>query len=926
MATNNLSITEIENRTKQLIETLDKATFIEEFLKLYDIPTVSINRALNQDTDDLILPKRLFYREVASDPLEAMEDILYNELPDMKQKPNFVITTDFNRICAQDTEINDSLDIEFSELPAYCEFFISWNGINKTDYARENPADIKAAERFKELYDELRAINEFDDESKQESEFNLFLIRLLFLLFAEDTEIMNKGIFTNAIKNRSEEDARNLTDLFNQIFASLDKPNRNEEPTWLQEFRYVNGKLFTDASTSLQFDKLTRKLIIKAGELLNWNEINPDILGSMIQTVSNKEDRSTSGMHYTSVENIMKVISPLFLDSLNNEFESIQLKIEENEEKAITEETRRSNRKKYSKELNNLLDRMSQIKFLDPACGSGNFLIITYKELRRLEIKILKELREIGARSNQVELFEETKIHLDQFYGIEINDFAHEVARLSLWIAQYQMNLESEQELNRTEPFLPLREAGNIVCKNALQINWSDVVPHNKTDEIYLIGNPPYIGAKLQSKAQKEDLKFIVGENKQYKKMDYIAGWFYQGAEFINTCDGKLAFVTTNSVFQGEQVDFVWSPLVDKIEIEFAYTSFKWGNNAAHNAGVTVAIVGIANKDNIYDEKLLYDENLNCSKTTNINYYLTTNNNIIVKSSRKPLNNNPTLVFGNMPRDGGNLIINNTDQKNKIIDEFPALQKYIYKYIGAQEFINNEYRYVLWLDEENYNDVKKIPYVKKIVQNVKEMRLSSKAESTQDAAKTPFSFVQRGEYDKAIEEFKNSDLEEFRQLLIPRVSSENRRYIPMGFVGEDTIISDSAMAVYNAPIWLLGLLTSYIHMLWIKTVGGKLETRYRYSARVVYNTFPVPELSTRRKNMMEDQVFEILDIREMHIARGETLATLYNEETMPDELRRAHEKLDEIVERAYKDTPFLSDEDRLSTLLTMYQQMVEEND
>lgn len=926
MATNNLSITEIENRTKQLIETLDKETFIEEFLKLYDIPTVSINRALNQDTDDLILPKRLFYREVASDPLEAMEDILYNELPDMKPKPNFVITTDFNRICVQDTEINDSLDIEFSELPAYCEFFISWNGINKTDYARENPADIKAARRFKELYDELRAINEFDDESKQESEFNLFLIRLLFLLFAEDTEIMDKGIFTNAIKNRSEEDASNLTDLFNQIFASLDKPNRNEEPTWLQEFRYVNGKLFTDASTSLQFDKLTRKLIIEAGERLKWNEINPDILGSMIQTVSNKEDRSTSGMHYTSVENIMKVISPLFLDSLNNEFESIQLKIEESEEKTITEETRRSNRKKYSKELNNLLDRMSQIKFLDPACGSGNFLIITYKELRRLEIKILKELREIGARSNQVELFEETKIHLDQFYGIEINDFAHEVARLSLWIAQYQMNLESEQELNRTEPFLPLREAGNIVCKNALQINWADVVPHNKTDEIYLIGNPPYIGAKLQSKAQKEDLKFVVGENKRYKKMDYIAGWFYQGAEFINTCDGKLAFVTTNSVFQGEQVDFVWSPLVDKIEIEFAYTSFKWGNNAAHNAGVTVAIVGIANKDNICDEKLLYDENLNCSKTTNINYYLTTNNNIIVKSSRKPLNNNPTLVFGNMPRDGGNLIINNTDQKNKIIDEFPALQKYIYKYIGAQEFINNEYRYVLWLDEENYNDVKKIPYVKKIVQNVKEMRLSSKAKSTQDAAKTPFSFVQRGEYDKAIEEFKNSNLEEFRQLLIPRVSSENRRYIPMGFVGEDTIISDSAMVVYNAPIWLLGLLTSYIHMLWIKTVGGKMKTDYRYSASIVYNTFPVPELSTRRKNMMEDQVFEILDIREMHIARGETLATLYNEETMPDELRRAHEKLDEIVERAYKDTPFLSDEDRLSTLLTMYQQLIEEND
>jgi len=568
---------------------------------------------------------------------------------------------------------------------------------------------------------------------------------------------------------------------------------------------------------------------------------------------------------------------------------------------------------------------MSQIKFLDPACGSGNFLIITYKELRRLEIKILKELREIGARSNQVELFEETKIHLDQFYGIEINDFAHEVARLSLWIAQYQMNLESEQELNRTEPFLPLREAGNIVCKNALQINWTDVVPHNKTDEIYLIGNPPYIGAKLQSKAQKEDLKFVVGENKRYKKMDYIAGWFYQGAEFINTCDGKLAFVTTNSVFQGEQVDFVWSPLVDKIEIEFAYTSFKWGNNAAHNAGVTVAIVGIANKDNVKNSKVIFDEKLRKSFVDNVNFYLTNGDNIIVKSKNNPISNIKTVLFGNQPRDGGNLIIKSNAEKDKIIEKFPDLKPYIREYIGAYEFLNNKKRYCFWMNEQEYNYINNDFFIKK-VENIRNIRAKSSSKSTRDTAKFPYSFAVRGGYDKAMEEFKNSDLEEFRQLVIPGLTSAKRKYHPVDFVGSDTILSNLVYVIYNAPVWVMGIISSKMHMIWLNSIGGGFGSNARYSIGVVYNTFPVPELSTRRKNMMEDQVFEILDIREMHIARGETLATLYDEETMPDELRKAHEKLDEIVERAYKDTPFLSDEDRLSTLLTMYQQMIEEND
>ena len=509
-------IVTIEDRTKELINTLDQNTFFYDFLALYSFPKSTLTRIRNNKEFEVKNKVSFNVIQDEQSPVAKVVEVESN-LTNRNSKPRFIIATDYKDLAAKDLVTNDTLNIAFSELFLYVDFFLPWNGIEKADYAKESPADIKAAERFTRLYDELRKINQFEDQTVKEKEFNLFLIRLLFLLFAEDTGIMPKGVLTNSIKMRSKEDGTDLNELFNAIFASLDIPDRESQDKWLREFPYVNGKLFTQAHTALLFDKQTRKLIIEAGELLNWNEINPDILGAMIQTVASKEQRSVSGMHYTSVENIMKVIRPLFLDELEKDYLDIIAKINENEEKNITERTRRENKNVYLNALINLYDRISKIKFFDPACGSGNFLIITYKSIRRLEIKLLKSIRQLQ-KNYEFDMFQASKISLSNFYGIELDDFAHEVARLSLWIAEYQMNIEAEREILWKPAFLPLKDVGNITQGNAMRLDWNEILPHVENDEIYMIGNPPYIGSKLQSEEQKEDLKNVIGEKLKYKK------------------------------------------------------------------------------------------------------------------------------------------------------------------------------------------------------------------------------------------------------------------------------------------------------------------------------------------------------------------------------------------------------------------------
>ncbi|NQI72151.1 class I SAM-dependent DNA methyltransferase [Streptococcus suis] len=897
----------IEDKIQQLLEVgLDQASFIYEFLSFYDIPKATITRIRKEQSGEI--KNKLYFKTVPTDKsVVAGVAEIEEGIKDKKSQPRYIIVTNFVDFAAKDTKTSDTLQIPFKDLPTYADFFLAWNGVEKVDYAKENPADIKAAERFTRLYDELKKINHFADRSQEEKEFNLFLIRLLFLLFAEDTEIMKKGIFTNAIKTRSREDGSDLNTLFNQIFASLDIANRLSQESWLQEFPYVNGKLFTDASTNLVFDKKTRKLILEAGELLNWNEINPDILGAMIQTVASSEHRSSSGMHYTSVENIMKVIKPLFLDELTANFQTIVDKINENEDKDITERTRRENRATYEKELSTLHERLSKIKFFDPACGSGNFLIITYKELRRLEIRLLKVLRELR-QDGKIDFFETSKISLNQFYGIELDDFAHEVARLSLWIAEYQMNLEALNEINLQSAFLPLRDAGNITQGNALRLDWDRVVPHTPTDEIYLIGNPPYIGAvgkKGQSLEQKEDLRNSIAPIIA-KKIDYIFGWFVKGSRFIEGKNASLSFVTTNSIFQGEQVAFFSTHILNNLEIRFAYPSFKWSNSAKGNAGVTVAIVGLQNPTS--SPKYLY-ENGSLIEVPKINAYLRTGEDYRIEKRRQTLSKLPnTMTKGSAELGKDNLFLS-IDERNKLLLEYPNAEKFLKKIINATDLMNGTFSYAIWIEDHQVDEAKSIPEIASRIEAVRQVRTMTKGVSAKSVAETPWRFGQ----------IKHKELP---ALVLPVTSSESREYLPVDYLEAGIITTNSNCVLFDAPIWLVGVLGSKMHLCWLREVGGKMKSDYRYSADLVYNTFPIPELSERRKAMLEEAVLEMFDVRE---EEGGTLAQLYGGANKPmnARLKEAHLKIDEIVERAYRTTPFTSDEERTNHLIKLYKEMTE---
>ncbi|CZQ86544.1 DNA methyltransferase [Trichococcus ilyis] len=914
---NLLSITEIEDRAKIIVENLKRETFIADFLGLFDIPKTSITRAKSSD-GDFVIRNKVCYRKVDNNPLRAIDEIT-QEFESQNKKPRYLITTDFEMLYAKDTKTNDSLAINFEDLPTSAEFFLAWNGIEKVDYQKENPADIKAAERFTKLYDELVKINpELAKEEVDGKSFNLFLIRSLFLYFSEDTEIITKGSFTNILKTRTEADGSNLNSVIKELFSILDVPEneRHETPEWLKEFPYVNGQLFKEPHHDLNFNVFTRKLLIEAGELLNWNEINPDILGAMIQTVANKEERQVSGMHYTSVPNIMKVIKPLFLDDIQTEYQRLADRSDDYLERDITEEQRRKQQRDIINQLENLIKRMSKIKFLDPACGSGNFLIITYKELRRLEINCLVKIREVRESLNEKDVYQgnllkQSRIKLDQFSGIELDDFAHEVAKLSLYIAEHQMNVEMTASLADYQPrILPLQESGNIVHANALQVDWNQVVPHGTNDEVYIMGNPPYVGARKQKQNQNLDLTNVFHKYQiNTGDLDYISGWFIKGAEFVQNSLSQLSFVSTNSITQGSQVSLLWPSILNKTNasISFAYPSFKWANSAKNNAGVTVVIIGLSDKKNTIQKRIFIGETWTLAK--NITPYLTEGENIIVSNAEQSISGFPEIASGDMPNDGGNFIVEK-DEYYSLVNQVPGIEKYLKKFIGSKEFVASTYRYIFHLTEQNHNEAEKISEIAKRVEAVRKHRLSSDRNATKKLATISYRY---GEY-----RHKESNF-----IFVPQVSSEFRDYVPMGYFEGTEIVASPNFTIYDAPIWLLGILESRMHMNWLRAIGGKLETRYRYSAGMVYNTFPIPNITTQRKNILEEAVFEMLDVRE---EEGGTLAELYGGANKPmnARLREAHEKIDGIVERAYKQEPFKSDEERLSVLLKLYQEMVSE--
>lgn len=908
---------ELEDKIIELIENLDKDKFIFNFLSLYDFPKATITKLekgvnnVSKNKNEIHLKAKLFFRKVENDILKNYTEI-ENDLVEIKTKPRYIIVTDFKKLLAKDTKTQESLDIDFIELPKYYSFFLAWNNIEKIDYEKENPLDIKAAERFSKIYDELIK-NNIDIDNKS---LNLFLIRVIFCLFAEDTEMFEKASFTNDLKTLTSIDGSDFNDVIALIFEKLSKLDMNVKYEYLKKYPYVNGNLFSEEHKKIHFNSKLRKLIIEAGELLNWGKVNPDILGSMLQAVANSETRSTLGMHYTSVPNIMKVIKPLFLDELYSEFFNIK-------DSDLKDNTK-------LEKLEKLLNRIGKMKFFDPACGSGNFLIIAYKELRKLEI----EIYELIVFIKQKTFIYEPSIKLSQFYGIEIDDFAHDVAMLSLWIADHQMNIELKERLqNAFRNTLPLQKVGAIRCANSLKIDWEEVCPHTKDDEVFIFGNPPYLGAKLQDKEQKKDLENVLKDINGYKKLDYIASWFYLGAKYIKGTKSELAFVSTNSICQGEQVAYLWKPLLNMIDISFAYTSFKWKNNAKHNAAVVVIIVGLKDKNkekikNIYIEDR--EEEFSKKEVKNINPYLADGENIIIENKNENFNKDfPKMSFGNMARDGGYLILSQQEYQEQKDD----LKEIIKKYVGSQEFINGDRRYVLWLDDESLEKLENNSFLRDRLNKVRDNRLQSPALSTQEYAKYPHLFVQRGEYDEAYRLFKtknknNKEKKEMLTIIVPRVSSENRLYVPMGLVYEDTIISDRAMAIYDAPVWLLAILQSKMHLVWLDAVGGKLKTDYNYSIGLVYNTFPVPKLSEKMKEKLEEAIIDIIDFRDEN---GGTLAELYgaplaekNPKPMNENLLNLHKYLDKVVDSIYSEREFKDDEERLALLLKMYKEKMEE--
>ena len=807
-----MNIAQIENNLKLLFNSFDENSFIYDLLLAYGQPRASIKRLqdgglnLSKNDGEILWKKKLFFKVSTDSDLHELIDLLKVEDRITRHSPRFIIVTDYKSLQARDTKTNETLDIEILEVPRYFDFFLPLAGMEKAQHQSENPADVRAAERMGKLYDEIRKDNPTDSKENVH-DLNIFLTRLLFCYFAEDTSIFEQSQFTHSIINHTQEDGSDLHTHFDRLFQVMNTPDaqRGIIPAFLNSFPYVNGGLFRNQHAIPQFSRKSRTAIIESGEL-DWSAINPDIFGSMIQAVITPEHRGGLGMHYTSVPNIMKVIEPLFLNDFYEEFEAA---------------------KGNPKRLCQLLNRIWNTKFFDPACGSGNFLIITYKELRKLEMKIFKELNEI-AFSN---------ISLNQFYGIELDDFAHEVAILSLWLAEHQMNQIFFEEFGRRKPALPLTSAGNIVQGNATRLDWEVVCPKQEGAEIYILGNPPYLGYSVQTETQKQDMEIVFKNFTEYKSLDYIACWIHHGANYILNSNSQFAFVTTNSICQGEQVALLWPTILgNKLEIGFAHTSFKWANNAKLNAGVTVVIIGVRNENNKL--KYLFTDGIK-HICPNINPYLTNAYTVYIQNRNVTISSLPKIGYGSSALDGGFLLFSEVEMK-EITKETPKLEKYFKKVIGSQELIKGIERFCLWIEDSNIEEIKDVLLVKNRLKAVKEFRLKSKRQATIDAAMFPHRFGEP--------RYIEGNL-----IVIPKVSSENRVYLPIGFFTKNVVVMDKAFPIYNPEKYIFSVLSSKMHIIWLKAVGGKLETRMSYSSSIVYNTFPFPNITENQKIELEKQ-------------------------------------------------------------------------
>jgi len=796
--------------------------------------------------------------------------------------PRYILVSDFERFRLYDLETDQQSEFLLGELLNSVHLFDFIAGYEKRVYKDEDPVNIKAAELMGKLHDRLKEIG-YDGH-----DLEVYLVRLLFCLFADDTGIFNKGIFWEYVDRHTKEDGSDLAMHISSIFHVLNTPEgkrlKNLDEN-LAQFPYVNGKLFEETLQPAQFDSKMREMLLEACAF-DWGKISPAIFGSMFQAVMNPQQRRNLGAHYTSEKNIQKVIKPLFLDDLYTEFE----KIKGNRNKLL----------EFNKKIANLY-------FLDPACGCGNFLIITYRELRDLEILVLQALNKTGQLVTDINTI--IQVDVDQFAGIEYDEFAVRVAEVAMWLIDHQMNVKVSHEFGQYFVRLPLNKAAKIIHGNALRLEWEEIISKEKLN--FILGNPPFVGKNFQNKEQKSDLQIVFRNTKKAGLLDYVMGWYVKAAEFIQNTNIKVAFVSTNSVSQGEQVGILWQDIYGKykIKIHFAHRTFSWSNEAKNNAAVHCVIIGFSSLD--IEEKKIFDYldikiDPTERKVSNINPYLINAPDVIILSKTKPLCDVPQMKNGSKPADGGFLILTQEETQNLLNGENLA-EKYLKKYVGANELINGSFRYCLWLENVPPDILKSMPLVLKRVEAVRDFRLKSVDKNTQKSADFPALF-------------QTNRQPKTDYLAIPRVSSENRKYIPIAFLNPNIVVSDSINCIADADLYFFGILTSEMHMTWVKYVCGRLESRFRYSKDIVYNNYPFPQdVSDKQKQTVEKYAQVVLDTRAKY--PDSSLADLYDSLTMPPDLLKAHQKLDKAVDLCYRPQPFTSELNRIEYLFEQYEKL-----
>jgi len=911
-----MNIAEIESKLCDLIEQpFDAQEFPLQLLEIYNAPKATLTK-LRKGTQnkgelpgDLLWARKLYFRLSPKGETAQTLDPLKGTKATKSQKPRFLLSTDGQEISVLDLKTDETLHFDFTALNDHFDFFLPLAGIDKYEAVPENPADIKATGRLAKFHDEIVRHNPKWNTDEKRHALNQFMTRILFCMFAEDTGSFSKDLFVKTITEFGGDDGEHLQSLLKQTFDVMNVPNkrRGDIPAHINAFPYVNGGLFADDSETPTFNRRARRILIEAAQL-DWREINPDIFGSMIQAIVHPEMRGDLGMHYTSVPNIMKVLQPLFLMSLEEEFADAH-----------------GHREERSR-LNKLLARISKIRVFDPACGSGNFLIIAYRELRTLEMRLFKRFEQIdgGQRAHHW-----TGVKLSNFYGIELADFAAETAKLSLWIAEYQMNQRLKDMFGEAPPNFPLADGGHIRSGNALCLDWLDICPDpqrplsDKTAdaakalkaratedisseiETYIVGNPPYLGGKIQSLEQKEDLrKSFGGWSLNPKNLDYVAGWFAKATDYLNAVpSAEFAFVCTNSLNQGIHASELWREIFGKdVEISFAFRDFKWSNSAAKNANVICSIVGVRRVGGHVPKRLFKEDSQ--VKVSNINSYLISAPNYYVRKRAAPLSAIPRMYHGNTALDDGKLLLSDRE-KDELIAADAASAEFLRPVTGSREFINGIKRWCLWIEDSDLSAAQRIPEIASRIEGVRAFRASA-GQTAVSCADRPHQFFLRRTSAETT-------------LVVPAVSSEKRQYIPAGFVSSETIVTHLAYMVPDPPPYLLAVILSKMHVMWLRLVGGRMKMDFRYSNPVVYNTFPLPKLSEAQLGELDELAWNVIAARESH--PGKSLAWLYSIKTMPENLLQSHQELDATLEKIYIGRPFKSDTERLEHLFKLYAEM-----